>query len=49
MALQLNIEEIVPNEFEDKSLKEFGRLSLPGILRSAMNDEMYLELEPIVS
>jgi len=45
----LNIEEIVPNEFENKSLAEFGRLNLPRILRSAMNDERYLDLVPTVS
>jgi hypothetical protein len=45
----LNIEEIVATEFEDGSPKEFGRLNLPRILRSAMNDARYLELAPTVS
>jgi hypothetical protein len=39
-ALRLNIEEIVPKEIEDRSPKEFGRLNLPRILRSALNNAM---------
>jgi len=37
----LNIEEIVPKEIEDRSPKEFGRMDLPRILRSAMNNETF--------
>jgi len=40
-ALRLNIEEIVPKEIEDRSPKEFGRMDLPRILRSAMNNETF--------
>lgn len=40
-ALRLNIEEIVPKEMEDRSPKEFGRMDLPRILRSAMNNETF--------
>ena len=40
-ALRLNIEEIVPKEIEDRSPKEFGRLNLPRILRSASNNATF--------
>jgi hypothetical protein len=40
-ALRFNIEEIVPKEIEDRSLKEFGSVNLPRILRSAFNNETF--------
>jgi hypothetical protein len=45
----LSIEEIVPNEIEDRSLREFGRVKLPTILRSALNRATFPELRPTVS
>jgi hypothetical protein len=48
-ALRFNIEEIVPNELEDRFPKEFGRLNLPRILRLAMKNATHLELRPTVS
>ncbi|MGB2899124.1 MAG: hypothetical protein WBB89_07665 [Candidatus Acidiferrum sp.] len=49
MALQFNIEELLPKEIEDGSPKEFGSVKLPKILQSAMSDATFIELKPTVS
>jgi len=49
VALRFNIEEIVPNELEVGSPKEFGSVKLPRILRSAMSDATFSGLKPTVS
>jgi hypothetical protein len=41
VALRFNIEEIVPNEIEDGSPKEFGSLNLPRTLRPALNNATF--------
>jgi hypothetical protein len=49
VALQFNIEELVPHEIEDGSPKEFGSVKLPKMWRSAMSDATFIESKPTVS
>jgi hypothetical protein len=49
VVLQFNTEEIVTNESEDGSLKEFGRVSLPRKLRMAPGKAVFEQLKPTVS
>ncbi len=49
MALRFNIEEIVRKEIEDRSPKEFGRVNLPRILRTALSKAMFSLPKPTVS
>jgi hypothetical protein len=37
VGLQFNIEEIVAREVQDRSLKEFGSVNVPRILRAAQS------------
>jgi hypothetical protein len=49
LVLQCNTEEIVRNESEDGSLKEFGSVSLPRKLRMALSKAVFEPLKPTVS
>jgi hypothetical protein len=41
VVLRFNIEEMVRREIEDRSPKEFGRVDLPRILRTALSKAMF--------
>jgi len=41
VALRFSIEEIVPNEIEDGSPKEFGSVKLPKMWRSAVATQCF--------
>jgi hypothetical protein len=47
--LQFNIDEIAVKEVADRSLKEFGSVKVPRILRAATSEAMYPPLKPTVS
>lgn len=49
MALQFNIEEIVRNEIEDRSPKEFGNVNVPRKLRTGFGRVMVLQVKPAAS
>jgi len=49
VVLRFNIEEIAWIELEDRSPKEFGRMNLPRLLRTARSKAMSSVLKPTVS
>jgi len=49
VVLQFNIKEIVLKESEDRSLNEFGSVSLPTRLRMALSKAVFSPLKPTVS